>query len=155
MRFSSFCSNCFTPARVNEWTNHECPTFLLSKIYWTDWGNTPRIEYANMDGSNRRVIADTHLFWPNGLTIDYAGRRMYWVDAKHHVIERADLDGRNRKAVISHGKLPGVICLLWLGVGKVDQSNNDPTCNEDMLLHIGTLQLPVLAIKVRGSCNYF
>lgn len=73
------------------------------KIYWTDWGNTPRIEYANMDGSNRRIIADTHLFWPNGLTIDYAGRRMYWVDAKHHVIEKADLDGRNRKAVISHG----------------------------------------------------
>lgn len=77
---------------------------LLSKIYWTDWGNTPRIEYANMDGSNRRVIADTHLFWPNGLTIDYAGHRMYWVDAKHHVIERADLDGRNRKAVINQGK---------------------------------------------------
>lgn len=80
--------------------------FFLSKIYWTDWGNTPRIEYSNMDGSNRRVIADTHLFWPNGLTIDYAGRRMYWVDAKHHVIERADLDGRNRKAVISQGTLP-------------------------------------------------
>lgn len=59
-----------------------------------------------MDGSNRRVIADTHLFWPNGLTIDYAGRRMYWVDAKHHVIERADLDGRNRKAVISQGRVP-------------------------------------------------
>lgn len=58
-----------------------------------------------MDGSNRRVIADTHLFWPNGLTIDYAGHRLYWVDAKHHVIERADLDGRNRKAVISQGKM--------------------------------------------------
>lgn len=79
---------------------------LHRKIYWTDWGNTPRIEYANMDGSNRRIIADTHLFWPNGLTIDYAGRRMYWVDAKHHVIEKADLDGRNRKAVISQGKYP-------------------------------------------------
>lgn len=75
-----------------------------STIYWTDWGNTPRIEYSNMDGSNRRIIADTHLFWPNGLTIDYAGHRMYWVDAKHHVIERADLDGQNRKAVISQGK---------------------------------------------------
>lgn len=89
----------------------DCPRFSLppSKIYWTDWGNTPRIEYANMDGSNRRVIADTHLFWPNGLTIDYAGHRMYWVDAKHHVIERADLDGRNRKAVISQGKLPAVL----------------------------------------------
>lgn len=64
----------------------------------------PRIEYSNMDGSNRKIIADTHLFWPNGLTIDYASHRMYWVDAKHHVIERADLDGKNRKAVISQGK---------------------------------------------------
>ncbi len=64
----------------------------------------PCIEYANMDGSNRKIIADTHLFWPNGLTIDYASHRMYWVDAKHHVIERADLDGKNRKAVISQGK---------------------------------------------------
>lgn len=57
-----------------------------------------------MDGSGRRIIADTHLFWPNGLTIDYAGHRMYWVDAKHHVIERADLDGSHRKAVISQGE---------------------------------------------------
>lgn len=78
---------------------------VFRKIYWTDWGNMPRIEYANMDGSNRKIIADTHLFWPNGLTIDYASHRMYWVDAKHHVIERADLDGKNRKAVISQGKL--------------------------------------------------
>lgn len=57
-----------------------------------------------MDGSRRRIIADTHLFWPNGLTIDYAGHRMYWVDAKHHVIERANLDGSHRKAVISQGE---------------------------------------------------
>lgn len=57
-----------------------------------------------MDGSGRKIIADTNLFWPNGLTIDYAGHRMYWVDAKHHVIERADLDGKNRKAVISQGE---------------------------------------------------
>lgn len=92
---------------------HEFSSLCLpsssSTIYWTDWGNTPRIEYSNMDGSNRRIIADTHLFWPNGLTIDYAGHRMYWVDAKHHVIERADLDGQNRKAVISQGKLTGLL----------------------------------------------
>ena len=77
---------------------------LPRTIYWTDWGNTPRIEASSMDGSGRRIIADTHLFWPNGLTIDYAGRRMYWVDAKHHVIERANLDGSHRKAVISQGE---------------------------------------------------
>ncbi|KAK2082150.1 hypothetical protein P7K49_039375 [Saguinus oedipus] len=57
-----------------------------------------------MDGSGRRIIANTRLFWPNGLTINYAGHRMYWVNAKHHVIERANLDGSHRKAVISQGK---------------------------------------------------
>lgn len=80
------------------------PVSLPSKIYWTDWGNTPRIEYSDMDGSSRRVIADTALYWPNGLTIDYAGQRLYWVDAKHHVIEKSQLDGSGRRAVISHGE---------------------------------------------------
>lgn len=98
------CGSVSEAGREVSRSGPDCSVPPPSKIYWTDWGNTPRIEYANMDGSNRRVIADTHLFWPNGLTIDYAGRRMYWVDAKHHVIERADLDGRNRKAVISQGK---------------------------------------------------
>ena len=57
-----------------------------------------------MDGSMRRVIADRQLFWPNGLTIDYAADKIYWADAKHHVIERADLDGSNRKTVINQGE---------------------------------------------------
>lgn len=27
--------------------------FLSSYMYWTDWGEEPRIERAGMDGSNR------------------------------------------------------------------------------------------------------
>uniref|UniRef100_A0A8C2KB49 Low density lipoprotein receptor-related protein 4 n=1 Tax=Cyprinus carpio TaxID=7962 RepID=A0A8C2KB49_CYPCA len=92
-----------TQRKVLLWQRMEKPRAIALKIYWTDWGNMPCIEYANMDGTNRKIIADTHLFWPNGLTIDYASHRIYWVDAKHHVIERADLDGKNRKAVISQG----------------------------------------------------
>ena len=57
-----------------------------------------------MDGGNRQVIADTRLYWPNGLTLDYTNNKLYWVDAKHHIIESANLDGSNRKAVISQGK---------------------------------------------------
>lgn len=75
-----------------------------------------------MDGSNRRIIADTHLFWPNGLTIDYAGHRMYWVDAKHHVIERADLDGQNRKAVISQGEIRKIV---WGGTIYIHNSKRN------------------------------
>lgn len=84
-----------------------------------------------MDGSNRRIIADKDLFWPNGLTIDYAGHRMYWVDAKHHVIERADLDGQNRKAVISQGEIRKVrLFLLSVRQGSIERSK------EKCLLHL-------------------
>lgn len=52
-----------------------------------------------MDGSDRRTIIADGVFWPNGLTIDYAAGRLYWADAKHHVIESANLDGSDRKKV--------------------------------------------------------
>ena len=77
--------------------------FFGSTIFWTDWGTTPRIERSSLDGSDRRIIADSSLFWPNGLTIDYAANKIYWADAKHHVIECANLDGSFRKVVIDQG----------------------------------------------------
>ena len=43
------------------------------KLYWTDWGNTPKIERANYDGSERRTLADSNLKWPNGMALDYDG----------------------------------------------------------------------------------
>lgn len=52
-----------------------------------------------MDGSDRRVIVSDGIFWPNGLTIDYSGGRIYWADAKHHVIESATYGGQDRKKV--------------------------------------------------------
>ena len=40
-----------------------------SKMYWTDWGFQHKIEKAGLDGSNRKVLVDYDLYWPNGLTI--------------------------------------------------------------------------------------
>lgn len=75
-----------------------------STLYWTDWGSRPRIEKAMLDGSERKAIIDTSLFWPNGLTIDYPAQKLYWADAKHHVIETSALDGSGRLRVIEKGK---------------------------------------------------
>ncbi|KAH8026378.1 hypothetical protein HPB51_020362 [Rhipicephalus microplus] len=46
-------------------------------LFWTDWGDVPKIERASMDGNltTRKVIVREDIFWPNGLTVDYEARR--------------------------------------------------------------------------------
>ena len=48
-------------------------------MYWSDWGQSPRIERAGMDGSHREAIVAFDVKWPNGLTLDLARKRVYWV----------------------------------------------------------------------------
>ena len=73
-------------------------------IFWTDCGSPAKIERSSMDGNDRRVIISTAVFWPNGLTIDYAANKLYWTDTKHRVIETSGLDGSLRRTVVSRGK---------------------------------------------------
>ncbi|XP_075213619.1 low-density lipoprotein receptor-related protein 4-like [Lycorma delicatula] len=72
-------------------------------VFWTDWGPNPKIERVEMDGRNRLSIITEAVFWPNGLTLDYTANRLYWADAKHHVIESSKLDGSERRKVIARG----------------------------------------------------
>ena len=44
------------------------------------------------------------MYWPNALTIDYPSERIYWIDAKRHVIESANLDGSFRRNVIQSNR---------------------------------------------------
>nr|XP_061809166.1 low-density lipoprotein receptor-related protein 6-like isoform X5 [Nerophis lumbriciformis] len=74
-------------------------------MYWTDWGEIPKIERAGMDGTNRSIIVDRDIYWPNGLTLDYEQRKLYWADAKHNFIHRCHLDGTDREVVVK-GELP-------------------------------------------------
>ncbi|XP_033760426.1 LOW QUALITY PROTEIN: low-density lipoprotein receptor-related protein 4-like [Pecten maximus] len=74
---------------------------LDGRIFWTDWGRQPKIEAANMDGSDRRTLVNiTENSWPNGIAVDYTDRKIYWVDAKFDKIEVIDMNGENRKTVI-------------------------------------------------------
>ena len=54
-----------------------------------------------MDGSGRQSIVTGNLAWPNGLTIDQATNRLYWVDAKLDTIEMTDLNGASRQVLLS------------------------------------------------------
>lgn len=56
-------------------------------MFWTDWGEQPKIERAALDGSMRQVVIDQDLEWPNGVAIDTELRKIYWCDAKTDRIE--------------------------------------------------------------------
>lgn len=60
-------------------------------MYWTDWGEMPKIERANLDGTDRVVLLNTSLGWPNGLAIDCVAGKLYWGDAKTDKIEVSQL----------------------------------------------------------------
>ena len=83
-------------------------------MYWTDWGEFPRIERANLDGSDRIRIVDTHLGWPNGLVCDLDDQKIFWADAKTDKIEVANMDGSERRIVVKHN-LPHVFGLTMSG----------------------------------------
>ena len=72
-------------------------------MYWTDWGKKPKIEKAYMDGSNRRILIDVNLHWPNGLAIDFDKKRLYWTDGGTNRIEYSDLEGKKRAVLIANG----------------------------------------------------
>lgn len=70
-------------------------------MFWSDWGQNPRIEQASMDGFGRRAIVTSKVYWPNGLTLDYPTRRIYFADAYLKYIDYCDYDGKNRQQVFA------------------------------------------------------
>ena len=83
-------------------------------MYWTDWGKTPKIERAHLDGTERTVFVNTSLGWPNGLALDIEGGKVYWADAKTDKIEMANMDGSQRRVLVSD-ELPHIFGFSLLG----------------------------------------
>ena len=53
-----------------------------------------------MDGSLRVELVTENVMWPNSITLDLVQERLYWVDAKLHLIGSVGLDG-SRPNIIS------------------------------------------------------
>ena len=64
-----------------------------------------------MDGSGRQVVHSTGLVWPNGITLDYGPRRMYWVDAFLDQIEHSLYDGTDRVTLVRNLDHPFALTL--------------------------------------------
>lgn len=86
-------------------------------MYWTEWGGKPKIDRAAMDGSERTTLVP-NVGRANGLTIDYAKRRLYWTDLDTNLIESSNMLGKLyyfllRQTIYSfHAKISG--CYLSL-----------------------------------------
>ncbi|XP_063823720.1 low-density lipoprotein receptor-related protein 5-like [Ostrinia nubilalis] len=74
-------------------------------MFWTDWGEEPKIEKAGMNGDpkTRKIIVKDDIIWPNGITIDYNNNLIFWVDAKLHFIDVIDFNGENRRRIVKGG----------------------------------------------------
>lgn len=72
-------------------------------MYWTDWSElNPMIARSGMDGSQPLSFVTKDIFWPNGIHVDYPGKRIYWVDAKMQLIESIKLDASDRRVSEHH-----------------------------------------------------
>lgn len=47
-----------------------------------------------------QIIIGTDIKWPNGLTLDLIAERIFWVDAKLHIITSSDYNGFNRRTIL-------------------------------------------------------
>ncbi|XP_050504790.1 prolow-density lipoprotein receptor-related protein 1 isoform X2 [Diabrotica virgifera virgifera] len=68
-------------------------------MFWADWGPAARIERADMDGLNRRILVSNDISWPTGLAIDHGTERLYWADPKTMTIESVLFDGTDRHVI--------------------------------------------------------
>ena len=71
-------------------------------MFWTDWGEVPKIERAAMNGDpkTRTVIVNENIVWPNGLAIDLNSNLLYWSDGSLKSLSSTDFNGDNRKIIL-------------------------------------------------------
>ena len=74
-------------------------------MFWTDWGEQPKIERAGMNGMSRQAIVTNDLMWPNGLAIDYFSELLFWVDAKMHTLSSCNFEGHGRRTIINSNSI--------------------------------------------------
>ena len=62
------------------------------------------------DATTRQQIVSSNIIWPNGLTLDYAQNKIYWVDSKLKRLEVANMDGTGR-AVLANSNIESPFAL--------------------------------------------
>ena len=72
------------------------------KIYWTDREFPPKIQQANLDGTDIEALITTELS-PNGIALDTSEQKIYWTNSEAGKIQRANFDGTNIEDLVIDG----------------------------------------------------
>ncbi|MGY8668770.1 3-hydroxyacyl-CoA dehydrogenase [Bradyrhizobium sp. UFLA05-109] len=92
---------------VREATKTKMPSVAVrSRLFLLDLSGG-RVLSMDADGSNRKVVA-TDCPYPDGIAVDVAAGHVYWTNMgvprlNDGSIERADLDGKNRRFIVAPG----------------------------------------------------
>lgn len=78
------------------------------KVFWSDWNRaSPKIEWANMDGSQRGIFVDnSEVKLPNSLAIDWVRDRLCYADAGLFAIKCVSLQTMKRETVVQNCSYP-------------------------------------------------
>ena len=112
------------------------------RMYWTD-AATRKIQRANLDGTGVEDLITTGLSEPQGIALDVAAGKMYWVEVgSSRKIRRANLDGTGVEDLVGSVG-PSTIALdvaagkmYWTDVfntGKIQRANLDGSGVEDLV----------------------
>ena len=122
-------------------------------LFWTDWGENPRIEKVGMDGTLRQAIITTKIYWPNGLALDIPTKRIYFADSKLDFIDFCNYDGTGRQQVIANNHYllhPHSLSVFEDQIYWTDrQLNRVLSFIESFPLYLSTERTPFLVLSVQ------
>lgn len=82
-------------------------------MFFTDYGQIPKVERCDMDGQNRTKLVDSKIVFPHGITLDLVSRLVYWADAYLDYIEVVDYEGKGRQTIIQGILVRGALRSFW------------------------------------------
>src|SRR6266850_5773358 len=97
---------CDMSEAVKKFTRNSLAKTVTPRLFVLEL-NAGRIHSMNTDGSDRQTIV-TNCHLPDGIVVDVEAGHIYWTNMgvpslNDGSIERADLDGRNRRTVVPEG----------------------------------------------------
>ena len=86
-------------------------------LFWTEWGQYPRIERSRLDGSQRLVLVNASISWPNGISIDYQVRDLLMRTSLNLRIFRQNCVYQWKQ---QHASSSNTYCMTWASFRKCD-----------------------------------